>query len=143
MAALEDALARVGRGEIIDADTMFKAFQMAFTGRDAHPAPSARRTRTVARWTMCLPSAYGDRNTTTIPGYADGGKMEADIGGSLSNEHRLHLILGDRTPMVDWRDGGDRDLWTCGSRSRVDHKTIDTESRIGSRQNHFFRLLKA
>jgi putative transposase len=110
VAALEEALARFGRPEIFNTDQGSQFTSAAFTGTLA--AAGIRISMDGrGRW---MDNVFIERlwrslkyEDVYLKGYADGREARAGIGSWIAfyNGRRPHQALGDRAPMVVWREG--------------------------------------
>jgi putative transposase len=108
--ALEEALARFGRPEIFNTDQGSQFTSVAFTGRLAGAGIRISMDGR-GRW---LDNVFIERlwrslkyEDVYLKGYADGREARAGIAAWIRfyNGGRPHQALGDRTPMVVWREG--------------------------------------
>jgi putative transposase len=108
--ALDEALARFGRPEIFNTDQGSQFTSVAFTGRLAGAGIRISMDGR-GRW---LDNVFIERlwrslkyEDIYLKGYADGREARAGISSWIRfyNRGRPHQALGDRTPMVVWREG--------------------------------------
>jgi len=110
IAALEEALSRFGKPEIFNTDQGSQFTSPGFTG--ALMAAGVRISMDGrGRW---MDNVFIERlwrslkhEEVYLKGYADGREAHAGIGSWIVfyNGTRPHQALGNRTPMVVWRDG--------------------------------------
>ncbi len=110
VAALEEALARFGKPEIFNTDQGSQFTSAAFTGTLA--AAGVRISMDGrGRW---MDNVFIERlwrslkhEDIYLKGYADGREAKAGIGAwfAFYNDRRPHQALGNRTPLVVWREG--------------------------------------
>jgi len=110
VAALEEALARFGKPNIFNTDQGSQFTSSAFTGRLLAAGVKVSMDGR-GRW---MDNVFIERlwrslkhEDVYLKGYADGREARAGIAAWIAfyNERRPHQSLGDRTPMVVWRDG--------------------------------------
>jgi putative transposase len=108
--ALDEALARFGRPEIFNTDQGSQFTSAAFTGRLADVGIRISMDGR-GRW---LDNVFIERlwrslkyEDVYLKGYADGREARAGIATWIRfyNRGRPHQALGDRTPIVVWREG--------------------------------------
>ena len=124
VAALEDALARYGKPEIVNTDQGSQFTGAAFTGVLIEAGVRISMDGR-GRW---MDNVFIERvwrslkyEDVYLRGYADGGEVKTGIGEYFAfyNERRLHQALGYRTPMAVWREGAapqPMDMWTTQAR---------------------------
>lgn len=110
VAALEEALSRFGRPDILNTDQGSQFTSTAFTGTLA--AAGVRISMDgLGRW---MDNVFIERlwrslkhEDIYLKGYADGREAKIGIAAWIAfyNSRRPHQALGNRTPMAVWRDG--------------------------------------
>ena len=110
VSALEEALARFGKPEIFNTDQGSQFTSAAFTGALASAGIRISMDGR-GRW---MDNVFIERlwrslkhEDVYLQGYADGHEAKAGIARWIGfyNHSRPHQALGNRTPMVVWRDG--------------------------------------